>query len=157
MDNYELQHLVEAVSEQWFQEPFLHTALFNNRLRTTAGRYIHGPHRIEINPRYHALYGAEELISTIKHELCHYHLAREKRPFNHGSADFRSLLAKVGAALYAQPSPGLANKRRRAYLYVCDQCSHAYQRARKVNTRRYVCGKCRGKLQLSKVEAKERG
>ena len=148
MDNSELQQLVESVSEQWFQKPFLHTALFNARLRTTAGRYLHGSHSIEINPRYHALHGPAELISTIKHELCHYHLALGKRPFKHSSPEFKLLLAKVGAALYAQPSPGLANKRHRVYFYVCIQCSHAYRRSRRINTRRYVCGKCRGKLLL---------
>ena len=148
MDNCELQQLVESVSVQWFQKPFLHTALFNARLRTTAGRYIHGLHRIEINPRYHALHGFPELISTIKHELCHYHLAQEKRPFNHSSPEFKLLLAQVGAGLYALPSPELANKQHRVYFYVCVQCRHVYRRSRRLNTRRYVCGKCRGRLLL---------
>lgn len=148
MDNSQLQQLVEQVSLKWFQKPFTHTAVFNARLRTTAGRYIHGPYIIEINPRYHALHGAEDLIDTIKHELCHYHLAMARQPFGHGSAAFRLLLAKVGAARFAKPSPELANKRTTVYLYVCTQCRRAYQRRRRINTRRYVCGKCTGKLQL---------
>lgn len=148
MDNLQLQQLVEQLSLQWFHKPFRHEAIFNTRLRTTAGRYIYGPHRIEINPRYHALHGGDELILTIKHELCHYHLALAKRPFSHGSADFRTLLAGVGAARYAKPSPELANRRTQAYKYICIQCRHTYHRRRKVDTRRYVCGKCKGKLLL---------
>lgn len=156
MDNSELQQLVEQVSLQWFQKPFLHMAVFNTRLRTTAGRYIHGPQRIEINPRYHALHGGDELILTIKHELCHYHLALEKRPFNHGAADFRVLLDKVGATRYAKPSPELANRRTQVHVYICVQCRHTYHRRRRVNTRRYVCGKCKGKLQsiINRQDAK---
>jgi SprT-like protein len=146
MDNSQLQLLVEEISLQWFGEPFLHIAVYNTRLRTTAGRYIHGPHRIEINPRYHALHGEDELFSTIKHELCHYHLAVAKRPFGHGAADFRILLQKVGATRHAKPCPDLANKRTQVYLYICTKCRHSYPRRRRINTRRYVCGKCKGKL-----------
>lgn len=153
MDNSQLQRLVEEISLQWFAKPFQHIAVFNTRLRTTAGRYIYGPHRIEINPRYHALHDMQELTSTIKHELCHYHLALEKRPFGHGSADFRLLLARVGATRYAKPCPELANKRTQVYLYLCTQCRHIYHRRRRINTRRYVCGKCKGKLFLQKIEA----
>ncbi|MED4964288.1 zinc ribbon domain-containing protein, partial [Heyndrickxia coagulans] len=42
------------------------------------------------------------------------------------------------------------------YEYVCRECGILYRRQRKVNTNRYVCGRCGGKLVLYKMYA-ERG
>ena len=40
MNNDELQNLTETISKQYFNKIFEHEAYFNNRLRTTGGRYI---------------------------------------------------------------------------------------------------------------------
>lgn len=148
MEQRELQALAEAVSLEFFQQPFLHKVVFNARLRTTAGRYLHNTHMVEINPHYYRIHGREELIATIKHELCHYHLALRKLPFDHRAAEFRILLQQVGGTRFAKPSPEMANKKSLAHCYVCTQCSQLYQRRRRINTRRYVCGKCQGRLQI---------
>jgi len=146
MDNAKLQQLVEEISLQSFQQPFLHQAVFNTRLRTTAGRYVHRGHIVEINPHYCRLHGPAELVDTIKHELCHYHLALEQQPFDHRSSEFRALLRRVGGCRYAKPSPELANKKHTVRIYTCVHCKHVYQRRRKVDTKRFLCGKCRGRL-----------
>jgi SprT-like protein len=146
MENCQLQQLVSDISLKWFGKPFSHKALFNARLRTTAGRYVHGSHIIEINPHYYRIHGEAELIATIKHELCHYHLALEKCPFDHRAEEFRQLLKKVGGSRYAKPSPELANKKLTMHRYICCQCRHVYHRRRRINTRRFVCGKCKGQL-----------
>ena len=49
MNNNELQNMVESISNRYFNEPFRHNALFNNKLRTTGGRYMLDSHNIEIN------------------------------------------------------------------------------------------------------------
>ncbi len=40
MDNIELQKLTEDISKTYFKKPFRHQALFNDRLKTTGGRYL---------------------------------------------------------------------------------------------------------------------
>lgn len=62
VDEQEIQRLVEEVSLQYFEVPFLHKAVFNNRLRTTGGRYLLKSHNIELNYRYYEVYGEEELV-----------------------------------------------------------------------------------------------
>lgn len=102
MDEQEIQRLVEEVSLQYFEMPFLHKAVFNNRLRTTGGRYLLKSHNIELNYRYYEVYGEEELVGIIKHELCHYHLHIAGRGYKHRDRDFRELLKKVEAPRFCK-------------------------------------------------------
>ncbi len=41
-------------------------------------------------------------------------------------------------------------KEKKVYMYECMGCSLQYVRRRQINTKRYVCGKCKGKLILIK-------
>ncbi|WP_042454579.1 SprT family protein [Neobacillus dielmonensis] len=152
MENLELQQLVETISIDLFGKPFKHKAFFNPRLKSTGGRYLLGTHNIEINKKYLEQLGKNELIGIIKHELCHYHLHLEGRGYQHRDADFKSLLKMVGAPRYCNQLPEVKQKRRpsKILLYRCTSCNLVYQRKRKIDTSRYVCGKCRGKLALVK-------
>ncbi|WP_462412657.1 SprT family protein [Neobacillus sp. Marseille-QA0830] len=152
MENKELQLLVEAISIELFGKPFKHKASFNPRLKSTGGRYLLGTHNIEINKKYLEQLGKEELIGIIKHELCHYHLHLEGRGYQHRDADFKTLLKRVRAPRYCNQLPEQKHKRRasKILIYKCTNCNLAYQRKRKIDTGRYVCGKCRGKLVLAK-------
>lgn len=78
MDNEKLQQLTEKISRQSFGWEFKHEAYFNNRLRTTGGRYLLQSHNIEINPKQYEQFGEAAIIDIIKHELCHYHLHLQK-------------------------------------------------------------------------------
>lgn len=152
MDNRELQSLVEKISIEVFQKPFRHQAVFNPRLRTTGGRYLLGTHNIEVNKKYYLERGMEELTGIIKHELCHYHLHLEKRGYQHRDADFRRLLAETGSPRFCKPLPAEAEKRKRraarVLVYHCTGCGLIYKRRRRIDTNRYVCGKCKGKLDI---------
>ncbi|WP_409303968.1 SprT family protein [Peribacillus sp. SCS-155] len=151
MDNTELQILVENISSEFFGKPFIHKARFNPRLRTTGGRYLLSSHDIEINKKYLEEYGTEELIGIIKHELCHYHLHLEKRGYKHRDADFRRLLAEVGAPRFCTALPESEKRTsRKVLIYRCSGCGQTFTRRRRINTSRYVCGKCRGSLQFFK-------
>lgn len=150
MDNHELQKLVEEISNTYFNKPFLHQAIFNRRLRTTGGRYLLNSHNIEMNKKYLEQLGKEELIGIIKHELCHYHLHLEGRGYKHSDKDFKQLLKKVGAPRYCSMLPEMEEKRKKqkSLLYLCIECRQSYRRKRKLDTKKYVCGRCRGKLTL---------
>lgn len=66
MTDYELQKLVEEVSETDFYRKFTHEAYFNSRLRTTGGRYQLQTHNIDINPRMLSEHDLPTLIGIIK-------------------------------------------------------------------------------------------
>ncbi|OEH93076.1 SprT family protein [Bacillus solimangrovi] len=145
MNNDQLQTLVERISIEFFDRPFLHKATFNKRLRTTGGRYLLQSHHIELNPKYYEQQGQDVLIGIIKHELCHYHLHITGKGYKHRDRDFKVLMRKVDAPRYCQPLA--TNVEHRVYhFYKCEDCGYLYKRKRKVNTSKYVCGKCKGKL-----------
>ena len=148
MTDQELQYLVEKISLEFFDKPFRHKAYFNPRLRTTGGRYLLHSHHIEINRKYLEQLGLEELQGIIKHELCHYHLHLEGKGYKHRDADFKQLLKQVGAPRYCRELPEKPQRKTNPviHIYACTNCEQIYERKRRVNTARYVCGKCRGKL-----------
>lgn len=147
MDEKELQQLTEDISQTSFGKPFLHKAVFNRRLKTTGGRYLLSSHNIEVNPKYYDELGEAELIGIIKHELCHYHLHLEGKGYKHRDRDFRELLKKVDAPRFCSPLASIQKKRTATvHIYQCSKCGLQYKRKRRVDTSRYVCGKCSGKL-----------
>jgi SprT-like protein len=149
MTDAELQFLVEKISIQSFHKPFLHKAYFNPRLRTTGGRYMLGSHNIDINRKYFDEHGMDELMGIIKHELCHYHLHIEGKGYKHGDEDFKRLLNEVGGPRHCSILTSV-NNRKRYLIYVCSKCGLEFKRRRKINIRKYVCGRCKGKLKLVK-------
>ncbi|CAM5188141.1 Protein SprT-like OS=Ureibacillus acetophenoni OX=614649 GN=SAMN05877842_111154 PE=3 SV=1 [Ureibacillus acetophenoni] len=155
MTDLELQSLVEELSLNYFERPFVHRAYFNNRLRTTGGRYLLNSHNIEINKKSYELFGNEELRGIILHELCHYHLHILGKGYKHRDADFRTLLKKVGAPRFCS-TIGENQKRKSLslYLYECVDCKHQYPRKRRMDTRKYCCSKCYGKLRLKEMKKK---
>jgi SprT-like protein len=150
MEQSKLQQLVEHISLQFFGKPFKHEAVFNPRLRTTGGRYLLRSHNIELNPKYYEAFGEEELIAIIKHELCHYHLHLEGKGYRHRDNDFRALLKQVGAPRFCKPLPTEMKKSSSIHIYICTVCSVQYKRRKRINTDRYVCGRCQGRLKKIK-------
>lgn len=143
MTNNELQKLVEEVSWTSFHLPFTHQAVFNRRLKTTGGRYHLKDHHLDFNPLIAEQHGMEEFIKVIKHELCHYHLHLAKRGYKHQDQDFKQLLKKVGGSRFA-PTVETGKEK----IYLCKNCGQKIHRQRKIDTTRFVCGKCNGKLRL---------
>jgi SprT-like protein len=148
VNDEQLQAWIEKVSLESFGIPFRHKARFNRRLRATGGRYFTHSHDIEISPQQLEQYGPAEVEKIIKHELCHYHLHILKRGYRHRDADFKELLRKVGGSRYCRSLPPGQAPKRQPYRYklVCTACESEYYRKRKLDVRRYACGKCRGKL-----------
>ena len=142
MNEHELQTLTEAISRTSFHREFTHKITYNKRLRSSGGRYLLKTGNIEINPLVEQELGLEALIGVIKHELCHYHLHQTGGGYRHRDADFKRLLHQVGGSRFVE------RMKEPNFIYECTACHHRYPRMRKMNTNRYVCGKCRGKLIL---------
>lgn len=142
MKQAELQQHMEEVSLQFFHKEFRHQASFNNRLRTTGGRYLLQSHNIEMNPKYLENFGLAYFIDIMKHELCHYHLHLEKKGYQHRDKDFRELLKKVGASRFCATIP----REITMHEYTCEHCKKSFLRQRRFNVNRYRCGACQGRL-----------
>ena len=142
MNEHELQQLTQEISRTSFHREFTHKITYNKRLRSSGGRYLLKTGNIEINPLVEQELGVEALVGVIKHELCHYHLHQTGGGYRHRDADFKRLLHQVGGSRFVE------RMKEPAFLYECVECHHRYPRMRKMNTNRYVCGKCRGKLIL---------
>ncbi len=147
----ELLQLVQAISLRDFGLSFRHHCRYNARLKTTAGRYLLKTHDIEFNPHSVRMHGFAELVGTIRHELCHYHLHLMGRGYRHGDQEFQALLQKVGGSRFAKPT-GLGRKQSTIKTYQCTACGMLYVRRRTVNTARYRCGSCKGILRLLKID-----
>ena len=142
MNEHELQQLTQEISRTSFHREFTHQITYNKRLRSSGGRYLLKTGNIEINPLVEQELGLEALVGVIKHELCHYHLHQTGGGYRHRDADFKRLLHQVGGSRFVE------RMKEPNFLYECIDCHHRYPRMRKMNTNRYVCGKCRGKLIL---------
>lgn len=151
----ELLALVREVSLRDFGVAFHHSCRFNSRLRTVGGRYLLHSHNLEFNPRHVAAHGFTELVGTVRHELCHYHLHLQNRGYRHGDREFRELLARVGGVRYAKPLDRPGGDR---FLeYCCSACGTRYRRKRRIDVTRYVCGRCRGALRQLESQASQAG
>lgn len=150
LNDEELYELVDRVSKEFFKKPFTHQVVFNNRLRTTGGRYIPSLNRIELNPKYLIEMGEDEFIGIIKHELCHYHLHIEGKGYKHGDQEFKDLLNMTNSPRHCKMLP--SQQKEKKYIYICTRCQQKYKRLRRVNLKRYSCGKCRGRLRYMNPE-----
>ena len=139
MNEHELQQLTQEISRNSFHREFTHKITYNRRLRSSGGRYLLQTGNIEMNPLVEQELGLEALIGVIKHELCHYHLHQTGGGYRHRDADFKRLLHQVGGSRFVE------RMKEPNFIYECTACHHRYPRMRKMNTNRYVCGKCRGK------------
>lgn len=144
MSNEALQELVEDISLRFFKAPFLHKASFNSRLKTTGGRYHLASHALDFNPKILERYDREELVRVVKHELCHYHLHINQMGYRHRDRAFKELLAMTGGSRFVQPltDPKIDT----LHFYQCTNCQEKIVRKRRIDTTKYVCGKCRGRL-----------
>lgn len=147
MNDNEVNELVKKISLEFFGRPFIHNASFNYRLRSTGGRYLLYNHNIELNKKAFDIYGIEELIDIIKHELCHYHLHIQGEGYKHRDMSFKKLLNDVNGTRYSKI---LVKNKRTPYLYkiICKNCNQIYYRKRKINIKERRCGKCFGALKL---------
>jgi SprT-like protein len=145
LSDRQLQAYVEEVSQSDFGWPFTHKAFWNSRLRTTGGRFFPKDGHLDFNPKFAS---HPDFRKIVRHELVHYHLYKQGRGFKHEDQDFKRLLAQVDGLRFAPrlepPKVSLPK-----YIYTCSNCGAQYPRKRRMDTRRYVCSKCHGRLVLT--------
>ena len=141
-----LTDYVKQVSLEDFGKIFKHQAQWNTRLRSTGGRFFPKDGHLDFNPKVYQELGLEVFRKIVRHELCHYHLYFEGRGYQHKDLAFKQLLKEVDGLRFVPPLS--SSNQRPSLVYACQSCQQIYQRKRKIDTKRYRCGLCRGKLLL---------
>ena len=144
MTSVNLTDYVRQVSQEDFQRDFKHEAVWNTRLRTTGGRFFPKDGHLDFNPTIYQEFGLNIFRKIVRHELCHYHLYFERKGYRHKDKDFKDLLQAVDGLRYTPTSK--VNARASLKIYYCQACGQVFQRKRRINTQKYRCGKCRGRL-----------
>ena len=139
-----LTDYIKKVSIEDFGLVFQHQAVFNKRLKTTGGRFFPHDGHIDFNPLLFERYSEEIYRKVVRHELCHYHLYFQGKGFKHKDKDFKTLLKEVDGLRFCPP----LHDHKKDLEYFCQYCGQIYFRKRRLDTKRFVCGKCRGKLIL---------
>ena len=142
----QLTEWIKIISMRSFNQPFLHVATFNHRLRTTGGRYHLSTHHIDINPVVFDKHGWQELVDVLLHELCHYHLHLTGQGYQHRDQDFKQLLKAVGGSRYVKPLVEETS----AFHYQCDRCGSDFYRKKEIDVNKYRC-QCRGYLKRMNI------
>ena len=141
-----LTDYVKQVSIEDFGKSFKHKAQWNTRLRSTGGRFFPKDGHLDFNPKVYQELGLEVFRKIVRHELCHYHLYFEGRGYQHKDLAFKQLLKEVDGLRFVPPLS--SSNQKPNLVYTCQSCQQIYQRKRKIDTKRYRCGLCRGKLLL---------
>ena len=141
-----LTDYVKQVSLEDFGKSFKHQAQWNTRLRSTGGRFFPKDGHLDFNPKVYQELGLEVFRKIVRHELCPYHLYFEGKGYQHKDLAFKQLLKEVDGLRFVPPLS--SSNQRPSLVYACQSCQQIYQRKRKIDTKRYRCGLCRGKLLL---------
>ncbi len=143
----ELNEFVKEVSLEDFGLAFKHKASWNKRLRSTGGRFFPKTGHLDFNPNLYKTYGIHVFRKIVRHELCHYHLYFAGRGYGHGDQDFKRLLKQVDGLRF---TPRLPQKMVYQH-YSCLTCGSSILRKKKINTQKFACGKCLGRLRFEKL------
>lgn len=122
--------------------------VWNERMRSAAGRADYRTSCVTLNPRLHA-FGAEEIDRTLRHELAHLLAqarAGRRRISPHG-AEWQLACADLGIAGEARcHTLGLPVQRRaRRYRYECPACARTFPRTQPLKRASACLACCRAR------------
>lgn len=153
--------LNQAIKEcqEWYKETYLQSCNIpisvNGRLKRVVGRFLctyrkvngkiisKSNCRIELSKN--AFNDYKELINTIKHEMTHYYCFINDLPFRDSDNYFKVLCIKNNVPLSS-------DLKIEHHYYSCDcGCGFRYT-LRKINSNKYICKKCGGKLSYKGIK-----
>jgi SprT-like protein len=152
-----LENLFQELNREYFAgELPVPELLWNSRLSTTAGRFCPGSRKLfrERKPFIEvAAYlrsradGAEHIRDTMLHEMVHYYLWHQKKPYGH-TPEFHAILKRVGGTRY-NPVP---IERAPKHFYECPSCHVRFPTKRKLGD--VACAICCKNLNRGKFSEK---
>lgn len=148
----------EFAMEYWGME-FNVPIIINNRLRNSLGRMCFNlerltgkiiPTKLEMAGITLSNYNNNTIIGILKHELCHWALAMQGKPFNDGHPVFEKELQRIGA-----PSTNTIQSAGTVYTVCCSSCKKQIAESMSEGRlKKYVYGAKRKEFKSACCEAK---
>ncbi|MBN6189141.1 sprT domain-containing protein [Aneurinibacillus sp. BA2021] len=144
-DHKELAWIGNQLSLLYYGRPCKVPIEWDKSVKHAAGYFAfdlrtHKPLRIMQSLWQYNQFGARHVIGTLKHELAHYHLFMQGRPFRDEDAAFKEECRRIGAPLYA-----LAMQE--GFETICSACG-AYTGLEKKKRTKHVSRCCKKPLQF---------
>ncbi len=144
----QLELLANQLSLQHWKKTCDIPVVWNGRLRAAMGRFAYttkGKQRIPLKIEL-SKYAAQHLnkdtfISVLLHELCHYHLFIEGKPFHDHHPQFEMELVRVGAI-----STHTVQVPQKAYELFCSHCQKPLGKRKRINTKNYLSACCQREI-----------
>ncbi|WP_068792439.1 SprT-like domain-containing protein [Brevibacillus laterosporus] len=102
----ELYQIGNQLSLHYFGRPCKIPIEWDKSVKDAAGSFIfertyQKPIKIVQSLWQYNQFGAQHVIATLKHELAHYHLCLQNKPFADGTPEFVAECKRIGAPLFA--------------------------------------------------------
>lgn len=154
---HQMKTVADELSLKYWGQRFPEEIRINGRLTRSLGRCHFRrnnntgeitPSRIELAGRLvSGNYSEQTIMSVLKHELCHWFLAYQEKPFRDGDPVFEAEIKRIGAH-----STGIIEVSGQVYIAACSKCKKSsYSSNTKSKVMKYVRGSyssgcCRAKL-----------
>lgn len=147
-DSAKLQALANKLSLHFWNEPLKVPVAWNGRITRSMGRFVYRmkgknrePVKIEMSKYAAQFVDREIFIAVLLHEMCHYHLFMQGKPFLDHQPDFEQELERVGAI-----STNTVKLPSKAYKLHCKQCKQVLGHMKRINPDRYRSPCCHSEI-----------
>jgi SprT-like protein len=148
-----LQKLADKLSLHYWQRKCEVPVTWNGRLTRSMGRFLYStkgkgrtPQGIELSKYAAQFINRDIFISVLLHELCHYHLFIQGKPFDDHHPVFEKELERVGAI-----STNTVQIPQKSFQLYCSKCNKSIGIRKRLNTALYRSGCCKGKILKKEV------
>lgn len=148
LTNQQLSVLAEHLSQTYWQQRCTIPVVWNGRLSTTMGRFCYSLQknkrtavRIELSKKAAQHLDRQTFIQVLLHELCHYHLFKQGKPFSDHHPVFETEIKRVGAI----PTNTIKLPQKGYKLY-CSKCQAFLGTRKRFNPKRYLSSCCRAQI-----------
>lgn len=147
-DPDQLISLAQNLSQQFWQKKCEVPLVWNGRLSRTMGRFCYFiqkkkriPLRIELSKKSVPLLDQQTFNAVLLHELCHYHLFIEGKPFADHHPLFEAELRRVGAI-----STNTIKVPQKGYDLYCGKCQTFLGKRKRFNNKNYLSACCKERI-----------
>ena len=144
-DPAKLQELADKLSVHFWNCKLGIPVVWNGRLSRAMGRFMYRmsgrrrePLRIEMSKHAVKFINREIFVAVLLHEMCHYHLFIQDKPFSDYHPLFEQEIERVGAI-----STNTVKLPEKVYKLSCTKCGKRLGMMKRVNPDNYVSTCCR--------------
>jgi len=148
-----LQALANKLSLHFWSKACDIPVVWNGRLTRSMGRFLYSTKgkkriakQIELSKQAAQFIDRETFIAVLLHELAHYHLFIQDKPYDDHHPVFEQELARVGAI-----STNTVQLPQKTFLLSCSQCKKRLGYRKRMNLAYYKSGCCKAEITKQEV------